>query len=380
MLLSDTPRNREEGLKGITERVLSQQNPSERDIIGLSTLLFTIYDRDPSVGMRSAAISNAQCPSEAIARALFDAEPQVRIIALRKVGTNNPTPGDANGLPLQLLALISIESEEGVLLEAIKALKRLIQDEKQPITANQILAILGHPQASGHGMEHVFDRLEAFGIICTITEHDSPAIRSAVTMPLIALLLRAWRLAKEENIPIHFDAEVTLICFSIVEGLVQDTSVAVQMKAVQFLISLQALDPMYGKRPTLKVSAKSAKCLLRLLEPLIADSTTCGDKAMQVLVALKFYPFATLSAYGLVETFLRRRLYSARAARIQGSGNRTGQASGQSGNTAGDASKLVVMLETTLREVVQQNRDFARVFDLTRSLSDKYGQLRGLNT
>lgn len=378
LLLSDNPLNREEGLKNISERVLSNQNPSERDITGLSSLLFTIYERDPNAGVRCTAISNAVCPSKAIARALFDAEPQLRTVALRRIGSKNPTSGDTSGLFSQIQALISIESEENVLLEAIRALQRLIQDEEQPITANQIFAILGHHEASGHGMEHVFNRMEAFGIICDIAEHDSPAIRSAVTKPLGALLLRAWRIAKEEETPSSFDAEVTLICFSIVEELVQDTNVAVQMTAVHALNSLQVLESEHRRRPTArKLSEKSAKCLLRLLEPLIADSTTCGDNAMLILAALKFYPFATLSAYGLVETFLCRRLYSARAARIQRQGMSTEHASDQSGNTAGESSQLVATLETTLREVVQQNRDFARVFDLNRSLSDKTGNREG---
>lgn len=380
-LSSDLPSNRQHAVTTISQALASQNSPPSADVRGLAALLLAVYQHDASATVRSAAIHSPFFPPQAIAAALFDSQPQVRLAALRKLAIYSCERRASNGPLPQLIALISVESEENVLLEALRTLGERIRDEREAITPNQILPWLGHEQVAGQGLDNDLHRLESFGVIRDVSEHDSPAVRSAALVLLRAIQVREGSIAKQDGPSSHFHDQVYVSCFSILEELLQDTCASVQIRAVGFLIPFPVVEGWYNRRKPhkAKLSEKSAKCLLRLVEPLLGGNSTCGDSTMQILAALTTYPLATLSAYGLVETFLRRHLYSARSARIQNCENATERASDHAGNTAGNAPTLVRILEMNLRHLVKGNPDFVRVLDLTRSLSDKYGHLRGLN-
>lgn len=387
LLTSASPEDRRAAINAISQRLTSQQSPSNTDTNGLSALLHAVYTHDPSPSVRTAAINSQFFPSQTIALALTDPCKEVRLASLRKIADAKDGNGRPSALLTRVLALLAVESEEDVLLEALNVLQLLFKDDRQEITHGQIYSILGDDQLSSQDMDTVMDRFEAFGVARDLVEHDSPEIRRAVPSVLPSLAARARAMAQRRDAPPNFQDRITAHCVSILEELMQDTLPAVQMAGVNCLTAYHVMSATPGGTIKVRLSEKTAKCLLRLVEPQLQGNASCSDSTAHILASLKFYPLATLSAYGLVETFLRRYLYSARTMRIQKQRAdpvqvhraRAGDIESRLGTTADDGSQMVNILEMNLRDLIKENIHFARVMDLTRSPSDKYGRLLGLN-
>ena len=372
-LCSSVPNHRQAALHGLTEQLSSLP---ARDIAGFSALLHAVSQADPHPSVRLAAVKNRFCPPTATALALFDSNPTVRLHAARRCASTDKQHVPVPDVLDDLLALLTVESDEDVVLEVLQALGTILASHKGNIALDHLLGILGCASPAHQDRNDVFCRRDSYAVIRDMAEHDSFRVRAAVCHVLFAVAARGSAFAAGEG-----GEKLMYTCFEVFELLVQDTDAGVQMSAVAALVKSALAEKWKGGGEKVRLSEETAVHVIRLLEPVIATSELQAEETARTLALLLTCPLRTLSGYGLVETFLRRRLYSARCANIEG--QKPFQAQNDDGlskpATIRSSASTMRFLESTLRSIIDVNRDFVRVLDLTRTHSDKYSRFKGMN-
>lgn len=362
--------HRQTAIEALTQSFSSPQTP---DLTGLAALLRTVSQIDPHPTVRLAATKSRFFPSTALALPLFDSDSNVRLYAAQRCASTDQR--DPSALLKPLLQLLAVESDEKVLLAILQAVTSILNSRKGLMSVDALLDMLGCTSLEPKESKGLFSGRESYAVIRDMAEHDSSYVRAAVRHVLVAIAVRGSAVASGEA-----RDRVMSACFELFELLVQDTDAEVQTSAVETLVKSPLADQWKENGVKVRLSEKTVICVIRMLTRFIALKDL-GEKEVSALASLLTCPLRTLSGYGLIETFLRRHLSLARTADIESQSNLQTQKSIDMLTPKGmpsNASK-VHFLEHALRSLVNTNRDFVRVYDLTRTHSDKYSRFQGLN-
>lgn len=354
LLTSRDPNRREQALNQLCHTLAQDKDPQSPDLVGLSSLLTAILHHDPSPKIRCAALNHPLCPLCSAASALFDSSPFVRNTAVLVLQERVVVTDTAQAHTPSLFALLALETDIDLLLSILSALQHIYTHVPTlpPVTLS--LRALGHQGADIRTGEQIFESMPCFAVVRDITEHDSSRIRCTVCELLSAMLMR---MLSGGNALCAEGEEIARLCFATLELLVQDAFVSVRLAVVDILVRLHQFDRAGILRTIARLSERSAKCLLRMIE--FSVDNAAGEVSAtvhHVLRVLTCYPLATFSAYSLVENFLRRRWYLARIAAVR---------------QEKTADVVVRLIEEALVSVARQNRDFALVRNLCKSSSEK---------
>lgn len=353
-LTAKDPGRREEALNQLCDTLVDVEDPRSPDAIGLSALFTAILIHDPSPEMRRAALNHHLCPVTVISSALFDSIPLVREAAVLALRARVVTTDTARVCTPSLFAILALETDKALLLSIMGALEHIYAHAPTPPPATLSLCALGHFDTDKRAAEHIFEPLPCFAGVRDLAEHDSAHIRSGVCDLLFAILVRVLLVEKalcaEEE-------EVARLCFSTLELLMQDAFISVRFAVINVLLRLQQSDQYGLLLRTARLSERSVKCLLRTVEfPISKKKAEAFAKFRLILRIFCSYPLATLSAYSLVENFLRRQLYLARISVVR---------------REEMVEEIARVFEETLVSLAHRNRDFAHVMNLCRLPSEK---------
>lgn len=253
-----------------------------------------------------------------------------------------------------MFALLALENDVALIFSILCALQHIYTHAPTLPPVALSLCALGRQGADIHVLEYTHDPLPCFAAVRDIAEHDSARIRCATCELLFAMLMR---MLSRRNAPCTEEEDIVRLGFATLELLVQDAFASVRLAVVDVLLRLHQSDCAGILQMIIRLSERSAKCLLRTIESSMdkVEEEICAG-ARHVLHVLTCYPLATLSAYSLVENFLRRRLYLAHIAVLRQE----------------KMAKVVVRhIEEALVLVSRKNRDFAHVHNLCKQPSEK---------
>lgn len=331
------------------------------DLKGCSVLLATIVRLDPVASVRAKAVTMTACPAMAVGDAMFDCDRVVRRAALEAVSQLCVKRVSTAFFIERVMALLAVESDEALIVTALNIVRDLLRDSTTDILHSKLLPAFGCQDSSESELDQVLSPLESFGVIRDLAEHDSARIRVAICAVLLNVLSRTLGCGPGSNVK-GSESCFEKICSATIEQLLQDTNRAVQLSVIN---ELSCSHHEVSRGSVGRVFRFSENCVKSILEmvvfPLRSDVQDDVESICQVMYIFRAYPCANVSAYALLETYLRRRLYWAQNEYV----------TRQSG-----AKRYLQLLEGLLNDVVHRNVTFARVLDLVRPPSDKLCSIR----